>query len=120
MLDFLYTGIAATHRDPLPPHHPNFSQMSVANTSRKGYTHLRTSSTEINERNNEDVHHEDEPEEHVLLRHVPDSLPLTAWLVILAELCERFTYFGLLGPLQNYIQNPKHDGLRPGGLGSIL
>ena len=92
--------------------------MSVANNSRKGYTHLRTSSTEINERNDELVHHEDQPEETLLLRRVPDSLPITAWLVILAEMCERFTYFGLLGPFQNYIQNPKYDGLRPGGLGS--
>ena len=51
------------------------------------------------------------------LRRVPDVLPLSAWLVIVIELCERFAYFGLSGPLQNYIQNPRDNPLRPGGLG---
>ena len=40
------------------------------------------------------------------LREVPDSVPMTAYLVILIEFCERFTYYGLSGPFQNYIQYP--------------
>ena len=51
------------------------------------------------------------------LRRVPDSLPASAWLITLMEMCERFAFFGLSGPLQNYIQNSKDDPLRPGALG---
>lgn len=40
------------------------------------------------------------------LREVSDSIPKAAYLVILVEFCERFTYYGLTGPFQNYIQNP--------------
>lgn len=40
------------------------------------------------------------------LPEVSDSIPKAAFLVILIEFCERFTYYGLSGPFQNYIQNP--------------
>lgn len=40
------------------------------------------------------------------LREVSDDIPKAAYLVILVEFCERFTYYGLTGPFQNYIQNP--------------
>ncbi|KAK7419826.1 hypothetical protein QQZ08_010659 [Neonectria magnoliae] len=33
-------------------------------------------------------------------------LPLIALLILVVELGERFTYFGLSGPIQNYINNP--------------
>ncbi|KAF5859347.1 hypothetical protein ETB97_002958 [Aspergillus alliaceus] len=51
------------------------------------------------------------------LRRVADSLPLSVWLIAVIELCERFAFFGILGPMQNYIQNPRDDPLRPGGIG---
>jgi hypothetical protein len=38
------------------------------------------------------------------LRRVPDRIPWVVGLIILVELGERFTYFGLSGPLQNYIK----------------
>lgn len=38
------------------------------------------------------------------LRRVPDSIPWVVLLIIIVELGERFTYFGLSGPLQNYIK----------------
>jgi len=38
------------------------------------------------------------------LRRVPDAIPKVVLLIILVELGERFTYFGLSGPLQNYIK----------------
>lgn len=41
---------------------------------------------------------------HEGLRRVPDSIPKVVLLIILVELGERFTYFGLSGPLQNYIK----------------
>lgn len=52
------------------------------------------------------------------LRHVSDDLPWSAFLVAIVELCERFTYYGLSGPFQNYIANSYHDanGL-PGAIG---
>ena len=44
-----------------------------------------------------------EEEKHTL-RHVADKLPKSAFLIALIELCERFSYYGLSGPFQNYIQ----------------
>ncbi|VVT54161.1 uncharacterized protein SAPINGB_P003937 [Magnusiomyces paraingens] len=55
-------------------------------------------------------------EELETLRKVPDSLPMSAWSVAVVELCERFTYYGITGPFQNYMQNPR-GGLRPGAIG---
>lgn len=58
-------------------------------------------------------------EEKATLRLVSDTLPWSAFLVAVIELCERFTYYGISGPFQNYIQNDYHDpsGL-PGALGT--
>ncbi|KAF8533872.1 POT family-domain-containing protein [Trichophaea hybrida] len=60
----------------------------------------------------------DEPtdEELATLRHVGDKIPYSAWLVAIVELAERFTYYGLTGPWQNYMQNARDDPLRPGAL----
>lgn len=57
-------------------------------------------------------------EEKRTLRRVADNLPWSTFLVAVVELCERFTYNGLSGPLQNYISNSYHDpnGL-PGAIG---
>ncbi|KAL7273533.1 peptide transporter ptr2 [Rhizina undulata] len=61
----------------------------------------------------------EEPTEYELqtLRKVADRLPLSAWFIAVVELCERFAYYGLSGPFQNYIQNPRDDPLRPGAIG---
>lgn len=56
-------------------------------------------------------------EELATLRKVPDALPLSAWSVALVELAERFTFYGVTGPFQNYMQNDRDDPLRPGALG---
>ncbi|UJR26326.1 hypothetical protein I4U23_007664 [Adineta vaga] len=45
-------------------------------------------------------------EELNTLEHISDRLPLVAWLIVLCELCERFAYYGISGPFQNYIQFP--------------
>ncbi|KAI9738789.1 MAG: peptide transporter ptr2 [Cirrosporium novae-zelandiae] len=62
----------------------------------------------------------DEPtdEERQTLLHVSDTLPKSAFLVAVVELCERFAYYGLSGPFQNYIENSYHDpsGV-PGAIG---
>jgi hypothetical protein len=52
------------------------------------------------------------------LRRIPDKLPWTAYLVAIVELCERFSYYGLSGPFQNYISNNYKDGGNPGALGT--
>ncbi|KAI9790409.1 MAG: peptide transporter ptr2 [Candelina submexicana] len=61
----------------------------------------------------------DEPtdEEKATLRHVGDKLPWSTFLVAIVELCERFAYYGLSGPFQNYIQKPYGKGSTPGALG---
>ncbi|KAI8972468.1 POT family-domain-containing protein [Pilobolus umbonatus] len=74
-----------------------------------------------------DVYVEDEidrieptPEDWKTLREVPDTIPRPAFLVILIEFCERFTYYGLTGPFQNYIQNanpPSYPAELPGAMG---
>jgi POT family proton-dependent oligopeptide transporter len=45
-------------------------------------------------------------EELNTLEHISDRIPLAAWLIVVCELCERFAYYGLTGPFQNYIQFP--------------
>ena len=66
---------------------------------------------------------DDEPteEERRTLRTVANKLPWSAFLVAMVELCERFTYYGLSGPFQNYIQRSYHDpsGL-PGAIGMLF
>ncbi|KAI8099711.1 POT family-domain-containing protein [Halteromyces radiatus] len=54
------------------------------------------------------------------LRETSDTIPKSALLVILVEFCERFTYYGLSGPFQNYIQFPDppfYPATQPGALG---
>ncbi|ORX72922.1 PTR2-domain-containing protein [Linderina pennispora] len=51
------------------------------------------------------------------LRRVSDRLPIAAIFVVLTEFCERFTYYGITGPFQNYIQNDyKIPGSDPGAI----
>lgn len=52
------------------------------------------------------------------LPRVPGKLPKGAFLVAIVELCERFAYYGLSGPFQNYMANKYNDpnGL-PGAIG---
>ncbi|KAI8068315.1 POT family-domain-containing protein [Gongronella butleri] len=59
-------------------------------------------------------------EDWATLREVPDNVPKAAFLIILVEFCERFTYYGLSGPFQNYIQQPpppSYPAEMPGALG---
>ena len=53
----------------------------------------------------EDNRDEITPEDLATLRRVPDRIPWSAFLVAVVELCERFAYYGLSGPFQNYISN---------------
>jgi hypothetical protein len=43
-------------------------------------------------------------DEHSSLRRVPDRIPWVVLLILIVELGERFTYFGLSAPIQNYIK----------------
>ncbi|SAM07058.1 hypothetical protein [Absidia glauca] len=65
-------------------------------------------------------HAEPTDEDWKTLREVADTIPKSAYLVVLIELCERFTYYGLTGPFQNYIQNPASGSFpadHPGAMG---
>ncbi|OCL03552.1 putative MFS peptide transporter Ptr2 [Glonium stellatum] len=56
-------------------------------------------------------------EEKRALRHIGDPLPKAAFLVAIVELCERFTYYGVQGLFQNYIQRPLDGSQGRGALG---
>ncbi|KAF2801839.1 PTR2-domain-containing protein [Mytilinidion resinicola] len=56
-------------------------------------------------------------EEKRTLRHIGDPLPKAAFLVAIVELCERFTYYGIQGLFQNYVQRPLDGSLGRGALG---
>ncbi|KAK3997948.1 putative peptide transporter [Cladorrhinum sp. PSN332] len=56
-------------------------------------------------------------EEIASLPHVTDKIPFAAWAVIIAGAGERFTYFGLITPWQNYMQYPQGKSPVPGALG---
>lgn len=51
------------------------------------------------------------------LRHVAENLPISAWLVAVVELCERFTFYGMSGIFQNYINLPLDGSQGRGALG---
>ncbi|CAF4004091.1 unnamed protein product [Rotaria sp. Silwood1] len=71
---------------------------------------------ELIEENNEI---EPTAEELDTLEHISDRLPLAAWLIVACEFCERFAFYGLTGPFQNYIQFPvpAANDTQPGVLG---
>jgi dipeptide/tripeptide permease len=69
-----------------------------------------------------DAWDDDEPteRERETLRKIPDALPASAFLVAVVELCERFAFYGMSGPFQNYIANKYHDPSgNPGAIGKI-
>ncbi|EMR10395.1 hypothetical protein PNEG_01110 [Pneumocystis murina B123] len=55
-------------------------------------------------------------EELLTLHRVSGKIPLSAYLVVAIELCERFSFYGLTTPFQNYIQYKPTDVI-PGALG---
>lgn len=59
-------------------------------------------------------------EEKKTLRHIGESLPVSAWLVAIVELSERFTYYGVQGLFQNYVQRPFDGSLGRGALGMAV
>ncbi|KAI9304920.1 POT family-domain-containing protein [Cunninghamella echinulata] len=89
------------------------------------YDHHTDSGTLHNEDGNDEVYYSDGPEpteeDWKNLPEISDKIPFSAYLVILIEFCERFTYYGLSGPFQNYIQNPNpiegFPAKLPGALG---
>ncbi|CAF1202255.1 unnamed protein product [Adineta steineri] len=66
-----------------------------------------------------DVEEEPTIEEIATLEQTAERIPLAAWLLILCQLFEGFTYFGTYTILQNYIQfpMPTGDSKQAGALG---
>ncbi|CAG7854898.1 Probable peptide transporter ptr2 AltName: Full=Peptide permease ptr2 [Serendipita indica DSM 11827] len=50
------------------------------------------------------------------LRHVGDRLPITAWLVVIVEFAERWTYYGTVNVFSNYIRAPLPPGSTSGAV----
>ena len=48
------------------------------------------------------------------LRRVSGEVPLSAFILLVVNFCERFSFFGIMVLFQNYLQNP----LPPGGNGA--
>lgn len=48
-------------------------------------------------------------EEMETLKHVSGPIPFRCWLIALVELAERFSYYGLSTPFQNYMSNGPDD-----------
>ena len=48
-------------------------------------------------------------EEMETLRHVGGRIPFRCWLIATVELAERFSYYGLSAPFQNYMSNGPND-----------
>ncbi|KAF6827315.1 peptide transporter ptr2-like protein 2 [Colletotrichum musicola] len=46
-----------------------------------------------------------------------DKIPIPVWIVAVAGAAERFAYYSLSAPLQNYIQNERGSSAVPGALG---
>ncbi|KAF9535179.1 peptide/h+ symporter protein [Crepidotus variabilis] len=51
------------------------------------------------------------------LRHIPDRLPYTAWLVVFVEFAERWTYYGTTNIFNNYI---RYDMPRDSSTGAVV
>jgi proton-dependent oligopeptide transporter, POT family len=72
--------------------------------------------------NDEKVNIEDRSpndDEWKTLEHISDHKPLASWLVVVCETCERFAFYGMTAPFQNYIQFPmtSTDRKQAGALG---
>ncbi|CCE66166.1 hypothetical protein TPHA_0O02000 [Tetrapisispora phaffii CBS 4417] len=48
-------------------------------------------------------------EEMATLKHVAGHIPYRCWLIAVVELSERFSYYGLSAPFQNYMANGPND-----------
>ncbi|AQZ18021.1 PTR2 (YKR093W) [Zygosaccharomyces parabailii] len=57
----------------------------------------------------EDYGEEPTEEELRTLTRVSGKIPFRCWLIAIVELSERFAYYGLSAPFQNYMQNSKTD-----------
>ncbi|CEJ92610.1 hypothetical protein VHEMI08249 [[Torrubiella] hemipterigena] len=56
-------------------------------------------------------------EEIKSLPHVADSIPFNVWVALLASGAERFSFYAVSTPWQNYIQNDRGSIAVPGALG---
>ncbi|TFK20581.1 peptide transporter PTR2B [Coprinopsis marcescibilis] len=50
------------------------------------------------------------------LRHVADKFPYAAWLIVIVELAERWTYYGTANIFNNYIRGPLPPGSTNGAV----
>ncbi|KAI0417869.1 POT family-domain-containing protein [Xylaria grammica] len=56
-------------------------------------------------------------EEIKTLPHVVDTIPPIIWVALVASATERFTFYAVKTPWQNYVQNPSNSAAVPGALG---
>ncbi|KAI9745050.1 MAG: hypothetical protein M1818_001328 [Claussenomyces sp. TS43310] len=56
-------------------------------------------------------------DEVATLRHIGDDIPRSAWIALLLGAAERFTFYAVTAPWQNYMQNDADSIAVPGALG---
>jgi len=66
----------------------------------------KNSELDVIDREKESNEIEPTTEELNTLQHISDRIPFAAWLIVVCEFCERFAFYGISGPFQNYIQFP--------------
>ncbi|CCE65977.1 hypothetical protein TPHA_0N01960 [Tetrapisispora phaffii CBS 4417] len=79
--------------------------------------HVVSTENQIDVHSLDDEDYEEEDEDYVApteeelktLRHVSGYIPLRCWLIAIVELAERFSYYGLSAPFQNYMANGPND-----------
>ncbi|KAJ1767948.1 peptide transporter ptr2 [Coemansia sp. RSA 1813] len=95
-----------------PPEYPYGSSKSVDDSLEKPTAYEVTEHDVLGENERWPT-----PEEERTLLRVADRVPVKAFLIIVTEFCERFTYYGVSGIFQNYIQNGyKVSGSNPGAI----
>ncbi|OQD63785.1 hypothetical protein PENPOL_c009G00790 [Penicillium polonicum] len=71
----------------------------------------------MNNRTTERERRDATEDERKTLPHVVDSIPLVVWIALVAGALERFTYYAVTAPWQNYMQNDRDSTEVPGVLG---
>lgn len=123
--------MAQNHEDMAAEVHEEFNQRTasqqrdlagayITQADEKKHSDMEKSSS-VGDLETEPTADGEEPNEYEKkhLRRVGENLPMSAFLIAIVELCERFTYYGCQGLFQNYISNSPDgtDGARGLGLG---
>ncbi|RWA09392.1 hypothetical protein EKO27_g5712 [Xylaria grammica] len=105
-------------RSRLPPSSPNQAiKLRGPRTKENEATDERISSVLSSSRKDSCYIRDATTDDLVNFRKVPDDIPLKVWLIAFTGAAQRFAYYGITVPWQNYLENPAGNLLVPGALG---